>query len=164
MEIVSLEIHQTRRFAKRLSYFNNAGKIERIVADRARQIIADLQKNLLDEKAECKRTIHGELRLNDCRKYDLSCGFRLIALKRDNRLIFTYIGSHDDCQQWIENNRNYQDSIKSTAIPLVSEAPLACPTPSPNDQPLPDEYEEQLRAQIDDQVLRSIFAGLCKIA
>jgi hypothetical protein len=165
MEMVCLEIHQTRRFAKRLVFMAKAGKHERIVADRARQIIADLQINPLHEEAECKRTRHGELRLNDCRKYDLSCGFRLIALKRDNRLIFTYIGSHDDCQQWIENNRYYQDTIQSTAIPLGStkENPLPCTLPLTDEYPQ-DEYEEQIRAKIDEHVLRSIFSGLCKIA
>ena len=96
METVLLEIHQTRRFAKRLMFMAKAGKHERIVAERAKQIIADLQINPLHEEAECKRTRHGELRLNDCRKYDLSCGFRLISLKRDRRLIFIYVGSHDD--------------------------------------------------------------------
>jgi mRNA-degrading endonuclease YafQ of YafQ-DinJ toxin-antitoxin module len=165
MEKVLLEIHQTRRFAKRLVAMAKAGKHERIVAERARQIIADLQINPLHEEAECKRTLHGELRLNDCRKYDLSCGFRLIALKREKKLIFTYVGSHDDCQRWIENNRYYQDTIQSTAIPLVStkKRSLHCALPLIDDQSPQDEYEEQIRTKIDEQVLRSIFAGLCKI-
>ena len=113
MEMVCLEIHQTRKFAKRLVAMAKAGKNERIVSERARRTIADRQLNSLHEEAECKRTRHGELRLDDCRKYDLSRGFRLFALKRDQRLIFAYIGSHDDCQRWIENNRYYQDAIES---------------------------------------------------
>ena len=67
MEMVCLEIHQTRRFAKRLVLMAKAGKHERIVAARAQRIITDLQTNPLHEEAECKRTRHGELRLNDCR-------------------------------------------------------------------------------------------------
>ena len=161
MEKVSLEIHQTRKFAKRLVAMAKAGKHERIVAERARQILADLQTHPRHEEAECKRTSHGELRLNDCRKYDLSCGYRLIALKRDRRLIFTYIGSHDDGQRWIENNRDYQDEIKSVSVPLIkaeerrqSEAVIET---GPDD----DEYEEQLKVEIDERVLREIFSGLC---
>jgi hypothetical protein len=161
METVSLEIHQTRKFTKRLVAMAKAGKHERIVAERARQILADLQTNPLHEEAECKRTRHGELRLNDCRKYDLSCGYRLIALKRDRRLIFTYIGSHDDCQRWIENNRDYQDEIESVPVLQMgvedrqqSEAVTATELEN-------DEYEERLMDEIDERVLREIFSGLC---
>ena len=163
MEKVLLEIHQTRRFTKRLVSMAKAGKNERIVAERAQRIIADLQTNPLHEEAECKRTRHGELRLDDCRKYDLSCGFRLIALKREQRLIFTYIGSHDDCQRWIENNRDYQDEIESVPVPLAGAQSEAFATAEPEpDAPEKDEYEEQLMAKIDERLLREIFAGLYK--
>lgn len=163
MEMVCLKIHQTRRFAKRLVAMAKAGKNERIVAARAQRIIADLQSNPLHGEAECKRTRHGELRLNDCRKYDLSCGFRLIALKREKRLIFTYIGSHDDCQRWIENNRDYQDAVESEAVPLPdAEHHRQAVAGTMAEEPERDEYEERLMAKIDERLLREIFAGLFK--
>lgn len=162
MAVVCLEIHQTRKFAKRLVAMAKAGKNERIVAARAQRIIADLQSDPLHEEAECKRTRHGELRLNDCRKYDLSCGFRLIGLKRERRLIFTYVGSHDDCQRWIENNRDYQDEIDSEPVPrLAAESPgqeVVCSSLESER----DEYEEELLAKLDERLLRDIFSGLCK--
>ncbi len=162
MKIISLEIHHTRLFTKRLAYMAKTGKIERIVADRARQIIADLQINPRHEEAECKRTHNGELRLNDCRKYDLSCGFRLVALKRGRRLIFTYIGSHDDCQRWIENNRDYQDDIEVTQVPLISGAEDSRQSEAVIGTELDnDKYEELLMGEIDERVLREIFSGLC---
>ncbi len=166
VEKTSIAIHQTRKFSKRMAYMVRAGKNERIVADRAKQILTDLQANPLHEEAECKRTRHGELRLNDCRKYDLSCGFRLIALKRDNRLIFTYIGSHDDCQRWIENNRDYQDVIESTSVPLMSikdhqRDDMEARREQPDNY---DEYEERLMEEIDEHLLHTIFAGFCKKA
>ncbi len=167
MEKVLLEIHQTRRFVKRLVAMAKAGKNERIVAERAQRIIADLQTNPLHEETECKRTRHGELRLDDCRKYDLSCGFRLIALKRERRLIFTYIGSHDDCQRWIENNRDHQDEIESVPVSLVDadnhrQAEAFIEAEPEHDVQEKDEYEERLMAKIDERLLREIFAGLYK--
>jgi len=162
MENIALEIHQTRRFAKRLIFMAKAGKNERIVTERARQIIAQLQANPLHEEAECKRTRHGELRLNDCRKYDLSCGFRLIALKRNQCLIFTYIGSHDDCQRWIDNNRYYLDLVDSEPIPLTSLDESANPSAFVQNEDEEDEYEEQLMSAIDEQTLRTVFCALCK--
>lgn len=161
MPISALEIHQTRRFAKRMATMAKAGKHERIVSERARQIIAQLQTNPLHEESECKRTRHGELRLNDCRKYDLSCGYRLIALKRDRRLIFSYIGSHDDCQRWIENNRSYQDHVDSEIIPPFPENNVS-PSPLLHSEDHHGKDEEQLMPEIDDSTLRAIFPGLCK--
>lgn len=165
MEKVPLEIHHTRRFAKRLAFMVKAGKSERIAAERAEQIIAALQTDPLHEEAECKRTHFGELRLNNCRKYDLSFGYRLIALKRESRLIFVYIGSHDDCQRWIENNREYQDEIESEPVPLTVTDNSQQNTDTPDDIQLDsDEYEEQLMARIDEQLLREIFTGLSRPA
>jgi len=113
----------------------------------------------LDVAAENKRTRHGELRLNHCRKYDLACGFRLIALKRDSRLIFVCIGSHDDCQRWIENNRDNLDDIETIPVP-----PGQIPATAMDDPPVPsrpveekDEYEEMLMARLDEKLLREIF-------
>jgi mRNA-degrading endonuclease YafQ of YafQ-DinJ toxin-antitoxin module len=164
-----LEIHQTRAFRKQFQSMYRGGKKERTIIERAEEIIRGLQTNLLDEKAARRRTHHGELRLRDCRKYNLSCGFRLISLKRDNRLIFTYIGSHDDCQKWIENNRDFQDEIESQPMPLLqcgsqkescSETTQEEPVLLDDEQD--DEYEEQLMSQLDDHVLREIFSGLCQ--
>jgi len=162
MEKILLEIHQTRRFAKRLMAMAKTGKNERIATERAQRIIADLQTNPLHEEAECKRTRHGELRLNDCRKYDLSCGFRLIALKRERRLIFSYIGSHDDCQRWIENNRDYLATIESEPVSLTRSKNCRQTAMFASDQdPVNDEYEERLLAEIDERLLCEIFSGLC---
>ena len=57
MEKVLLEIHQTRKFAKRLMAMAKAGKHERIVAERARQIIADLQINPQIGRASCRERV-----------------------------------------------------------------------------------------------------------
>lgn len=160
----SLEIHQTRLFAKRLLTMATAGKCERIAAERAQKILRDLQSNPLHERAECKRTRHGEARLNDCRKYDLSCGFRLVALKREGRLIFTYIGSHDQCQRWIENNRDHQDAVESEPVLWLHAGNDRHPEGGIGTGLEDDEYEEQLMAKIDEPLLREIFAGLLKSA
>ena len=91
-------------------------------------------------------------------------GFRLIGLKRENRLIFTYIGSHNDCQKWIENNRDFQDEIESQPIPPIQQGSRAedCAEAMGEDWSEDDEYEEQLMDQLDDHVLREFFSGLCQ--
>ncbi len=160
-----LLIHQTRRFEKQLQAMDKAGKNERDAARRARAILARLQHDPLDTSAENKRTRYGELRLDNCRKYDLACGFRLIGLKRAGRLIFTYIGSHDDCQRWIENNREHQEKIESIPVPLMRNIKEESRQISPTKvEPTIDEYGEQLMILIDDQLMRGVFSGFYKKA
>ena len=162
MNRVNLEIHQTRRFAKQLQAMYKAGKNERNIARRAEKIIVALQTDPLHEETECRRTHYGENRLKDCRKYDLSCGFRLVGLKRGRRLIFTCIGSHDDCQLWIENHRKNREEIESAPVPMsYCENTQESSVHSERESNI-DEYEEQLMAKIDERMLCEIFSGICK--
>ncbi|MDU9048881.1 MAG: hypothetical protein Q3M30_08505 [Candidatus Electrothrix sp. Rat3] len=160
-----LEIHQTRNLVKQFEAMRKGGKKERDILQRAESIMTRLQQNSLDKKAECRRTYNGEFRLKDCRKYSLSCGFRLIGLKREHRLIFTYIGSHDDCQRWIENNRSCLDEIESV---LLSPDFVGRSTdPEPDDRIVShyfseDEYEEQLMEQVDEHLLREVFPAFAR--
>jgi hypothetical protein len=160
MATPQLEIHQTRRFRKALEALARADKSGRDAAARAAKIIADLQADPLHDEAEIKRTRHGELRLRHCRKYDLACGHRLIALKRHARLIFVYIGSHDACQRWIDNNRDNLEEIDSCPVPDVGTPAVA---PDGADDPATEEdaYERGLMARLDEEMLRDIFSGLC---
>lgn len=159
-----LEIHQTRNLIKQCDALRKGGKKERDILLRAETIMTRLQHNPLDEKAECRRTYNGEFRLKDCRKYNLSCGFRLIGLKRTDRLIFSYIGSHDDCQRWIENNRSYLDEIDSVPLSLdfgkqaEPDSSKECIKKHQNE----DEYEEQLMELLDDYMLREVFPAFSR--
>jgi hypothetical protein len=161
MAATNLEIHQTRRFVKALQAMERAGKGGRDAAARAAKVIADLQRDPLHAEAECKRTRYGELRLQHCRKYDLACGYRLIGLKRHGRLIFVYTGSHDDCQRWIENNRENLEVVESEPVPRGEDDAGQVLSGAPPAALERDEYEEQLMARLDEQVLRDIFSGLC---
>lgn len=162
MKRTPLEVHKTRRFDKQLQAMHKAGKNERDIARRAEKIVNNLQADPLHEETECRRTHHGEKRVKGCRKYKLSCGFRLIGLKRGKRLIFTYIGSHADCQQWIDNHRKKQEMLESAPIRKTRSENCNKPISPVKPEPEIDPYEEQLMAKIDEQMLCEIFSGLRK--
>lgn len=151
-----MEIHQTKRFAKQLSALAKAGKNERDAAGRAQDILARLQHDPQDSAAENKRTRHGELRVANCRKYDLSCGIRLIAIRRNTRLIFVFIGSHDQSRIWLNNNRHVLEELDSEPVPHFHWHPKD-PAPQSGIDHHYDEYEEELMARIDQAMLREIF-------
>jgi len=54
-------------------------------------------------------TKYGEKRIRNCRKYDLGCGYRLITLQRGDTVFIPFLGTHDNCQRWLESNSRLKD-------------------------------------------------------
>ena len=109
-----------------------------------------------------KRTKNGELRIDKSLKYDLGGGYRLICLKQGNDFALLYAGTHDDCDRWLENNRRFRAVFNDKNHKVVSEKKfekeiklLADKSDSEMD------YDDILMEKIDDNILRSVFSGLC---
>jgi hypothetical protein len=134
-----------------------------LAASRAEEIIERLASG--DSQAIeiiSRRTKHGELRINGCRKYNLGAGYRLVCVKQDGDLAATYVGSHDDCNRWIENNRGFE-----LDPPSLSDSLLASESRESNDsgdsegEICEPDYDDILMAKIDQKILRHVFCGLC---
>jgi hypothetical protein len=51
-------------------------------------------------------TRHGENRIDHCIKYDISNdAHRLITVHSDNYIYLLFVGSHDECDKWLDRNR-----------------------------------------------------------
>ena len=51
-------------------------------------------------------TRHGESRIDHCIKYDISNdAHRLITVHSDNYIYVLFVGSHDECDRWLDRNR-----------------------------------------------------------
>jgi hypothetical protein len=111
-------------------------------------------------------TRNGEHRIRNCRKVDLGCGYRIVCVQKDGRLVLLYIGTHDDCFRWIERRRTAEYDLHG----VPEEAWLAIGPDRPADgmaggteteeARFCDAYEAALMERIDDAVLRRVFAGL----
>lgn len=148
------------RFDKSLEALRLSGKKGTVAADRAEAIIAVLARQghiRNDQLGPCLR--QPDARLSNCIKYYLGNGFRMITVDKGADLYLLYIGAHDACHRWVENNRNFQiDPARQRCIPCRVESSdpggnIDRTTTDPGtDAPFPD---------IDDRLLREIFAGLC---
>jgi hypothetical protein len=161
-------IHREGRFNRRLDTLKRGDKRSAIAAERAEELV----KKLLDEdlaflEEAYNRTKHGELRIDKCRKYDLGSGYRLVCVEYGGDLFITYVGAHDDCDRWIENNRRFEPE----AAELSDGRTLSADEEDGNnagvmegDMPCGDDmdYDDILMKQIDDSLLRQIFCGLCR--
>lgn len=55
-----------------------------------------------------KQTNHGESRIKNCIKYDLSGYARLITVKNEKICILIFAGKHEECDRWLDNNRGHR--------------------------------------------------------
>lgn len=111
-----------------------------------------------------KRTKYGEFRIQNCVKYDLGAGYRLITIKNKDRLFIQFIGTHDEADSWLNTNKGFIPCLSKRCYPrqyTIDPRPEeATPPPSAAEQQA-DEYEERLLNTLDDKILQQIFCGLC---
>ena len=147
----------------RLAALEKAGRYGQTLAQKVTGIIDSLASgdvwNHMD--AVENYTKYGEKRIKHCRKYDLGCGYRLITLQRGKTLFIPFLGSHDECQRWLENNSRLKtfhagkgrtihiENRKSSSATLVDGEKAAV-----------DEDADSFLQNLTDKELRSVFRGL----
>lgn len=137
-----------------------------LAAKKAEAIIDEVRHNGGDIplKVVLKRTKHGERRIQNCEKYDLGGGYRLITLLDGTCLYIAFVGIHDEVDLWFKKQRDMDFSRGLTHAEMVppkergaensqEEAPL------PKTNPEEDMYESELLNRVDDATLRSVFSG-----
>ncbi len=159
--------YKTRSFDRQLDMLRTSGEKGVLAADRAERIITLLLRHAGVETDELrsKRTKFGELRLKNCRKYDLGSGYRLITMTRKNKLFMLYAGTHDECDRWLYHKRKDKLQVEPERLIVItkkgevkSQQVLADFWPDEEG----DEYEEQLTTKLSDAELRDIFKGICQ--
>ena len=159
-----LSVHLDPKFKKSLNELREKGGSSSLAAKKA----DDLINRLLLRGRDCSHTIgkltkNGELRIKYCKKYDLGNGYRLISLKNGCNLVFLFIGTHDECDRWLERNKGLQYEIYEKNGNLLETKGIPSTDFSYQQAKDPvDEYEDRLMAKIDDKILRKIFWGLCE--
>lgn len=163
-------IHYSWSLPKQLEGLRKAGKKAELAAGKCETILNDISKyGCQRETVLCQRTRKGELRIKNCVKYDLGGGYRLVTIRVDCHLFITFVGSHDDTDQWIEHHRydtfvprkllyRCEERVAQSDIVEISDS-----EPQMIDD-MNDEYEDQLSARLDEAQLKSVFQGLFAIS
>jgi hypothetical protein len=155
-------IYLDAKLDKQLQALSRSDRKAAMAAERAHDIVSKLQTGSPPLAETGAVTKHGECRIKGCIKYDLGSGYRLVTYKQDKGLYVLYAGSHDDCNRWIENNRELAVAIirqRSRPISVFnSHAQAQCNDTEKEsmDWKEPDDSSEEL----DDRQLRAIFSGL----
>ena len=152
-------IYYLHKLQKRFDELERTCTQGRKAVGQAKSLVREMKQGV-ELRAHSKQTKHGELRIKNCKKFDLGSGYRLVTVQQGGRMYLLYAGSHDDCHQWIENHRGYLPGSAGPEDVFVVPRPRKASVPE-----LPEnndsDYEDLLMQQIDDSVLRWVFRGLC---
>jgi hypothetical protein len=165
--VLSVFIHRKSQFDKCLHKLRQAGGRSAYAAERAEAIIATLAFTPSMPEQVHRLTKFGERRIDGCKKYDLGAGYRLVYVKEADHYVFLFVGTHDDCDRWLTNNKYLNelqlDSPKDDAR-RVCRATGVDDAVAPSTEPEFEDdmdYDDILMQKIDEPTLRRVFRGLC---
>lgn len=156
-------VHVSAKVEHRIENLRKSGKAGNVLAQKVTSIIKCLTSGAWDHReVVSSHTKYGEKRIKNCRKYDLACGYRLITLQRRGKVFIAFLGTHDECQRWLENNSSLKavaagkgrwfriDRKKRASASQVHVASVGS-----------DEgTEDELEMEVSDRDLRRVFSGL----
>ena len=151
-------------FTKRMDILRRSGKKAVIAATKAEVIIQRMQSGKVRPRRAGSVTKHGEARIKGIIKYDLGSGYRLVTYKQGDTCYLLYIGTHDECHRWIENNREFDIRLvegRCTVLPVQrqEEETDRCGFDSADLETMAEDDFDPLQ-DIGERDLRIIFNGL----
>jgi hypothetical protein len=158
-------IHSHPKFEKMLDALKTSEKMAVSAAKKADDIIAGIIENgdtPLSRLGKFAR--HGEVRIKNCIKFDIGKGYRMVCVKENDALYLLFVGTHDDCSAWIENNRNFTpDPGRKNTITYTVTHPTG-PESQDDSLPVEPDYDALLFERITDRDLKTVFQGLIQSA
>ncbi len=154
-------LHFCLKFDKKHSLLRSSEKMAVAASKNADAIIEAILKNGGRSLSQCgKLSRHGEFRIKNCTKYDLGKGYRMVCVKQTTNLYFLFIGTHDDCDAFIENNRDFTPrKFNTNRVEIAHISPEDKPCEDLSNPSEPD-YDDLLYAKITEKDLLYVFRGL----
>ena len=163
----TLHVYQDANLTKQLKALLKGGANAAPAARHAQAIIDRfVERGDFDPRLMGRLTRYGDSRIDNCVKFDLVRGYRLVAALLDRGIAFLYVGSHDQCDHWLKNNTGLEPVLckkrnrvftarQSGAVGMAKEGESEVDAAEPD-------YDETLLRNITERDLREIFRGLCK--
>ncbi|WP_028572162.1 hypothetical protein [Desulfonatronum lacustre] len=105
------------QFSKKTARMLKSGGKAGGAARQAQTIIQDLaDSGRLDPNVARKLTTNGEARMENCWKFNLAGGHRLVLAKHEGDFVFLFLGTHDETDTWIKNNSGLKLDVSGGEI------------------------------------------------
>jgi hypothetical protein len=149
---------------RQLKRLHQAGGMAKAIAEHAEAVIQQWVSGELERPKQSTRgTRFGEARIKNCLKYDLVEAYRLLAVMDGDHLIFLFVGSHDECDQWVSHNSGWEPGLnkrRNAILPVQQAALKAEEEAEPEDEE--GEAVDYPAREINERDLRIIFSGICR--
>lgn len=160
-------IRIARTLKKQLNNLRQTGTKGKLAATQCETLLDLIRhEGIKTESVYGKRTKKGECRISKCIKYDLGHGYRLVTIREGQDLFMTYIGNHDETDQWLDRHR--YDAFTADDQSYIGEDICHEDTAQSQEgisdlqeeQMRIDPYEEKLLEMVDEALLKEVFQGL----
>lgn len=156
-------VYVSSKVEARIASLEKAGKAGKTIARKAGRIIEKLASASARRRLEAAGsfTKYGERRIRNCHKYDLSCGYRMIILKRGATVMLPFLGTHDECHRWLEaNNRMKAFNAGAGRTIRVADDEIRTRSADKTGREDVSAGDEDAFRQPTDIELRQVFSGL----
>lgn len=151
---------------RRIEDLKQSDKYGRLTAQKAGSIIEGLKSGFDAESREPVGTFtkYGEKRIKNCIKYDIGRGFRLITLMKDSMILVPFLGTHDECQRWLEKNTQTKEFAVGRGE-VFNRAFFEKYIEEDDSTDISgNTYEDEYSNNLSEQDLRIVFRGLIQAA
>jgi hypothetical protein len=157
-------IHISSKVESRIETLEKAGKAGAALAQKAVGIIESLASGAVRHRMDAigSYTKYGEKRIKNCRKYDLGCGYRLITLQRGPTVFVPLLGTHDECQRWLENHSRLKGVVagKGTTLRTSGNPQTRNILIDADSAAVDEDADDDVLSELTDRELRQVFSGL----
>jgi len=150
---------------RRIEALRQSGKAGRVIAQKADNIIESLKSGAFLDHTEHigPVTKYGEKRLRNCRKYDFGSGYRMITLQKGPTIFVPFIGTHDECDRWLETNNKSKHIAEGKGTTVsIPERPGQIKDADDTACYEADDLcmDDKIPLDLDEQILRVVFCGI----
>src|SRR4051812_42494642 len=114
-----MELLEYKEFRSSLNSLYKRGGPFQKAAESIHQIQSKVISGL-DPFHGLKTTNHGETRLRNCVKYDLTGACRLVTVQTKGYCILLFCGDHDDCDRWLRARAGLEATVDENCRPMIT--------------------------------------------
>lgn len=160
-------IYDPVQFAKKVDKLEKAGGKAAFAVCEALEIIQDLANHSrMLPKLRCRLTKSGDARLENCCKFKLVSGYRLVVVRKDGWFVILCLGTHDEADNWIKNNMGVSfDCSRGEVVPAVSLSKEESAENTCQEGDVPPgihDLDIPLDEVLDHQTIDEIFCGISR--
>jgi len=131
-------------------------KAPSIAARRARIIIQSLLEGVQSSHAG-RLSKKKDARIDNLFKFDLGSGYRLVCIREKDTIYILHIGSHDNCDAWLDANSRKKPHKAEVSMNIYCVAPLQAEDMA---KEFPAEPECFMIPEVSQGDLKKVFRGL----